>query len=325
MTEKLLNKTVLVTGATGLIGKALVKSLLSIDGTNVVALVRDKEKAESTFSKCDNSRINYIVGDIRLFDFSTVSFGIDYIVHAASDTSSKAFVNEPVEVTKTALQGTLNVLDFSIKCRPEKVIYLSSMEVYGTPSSDAKIYEDESNNINTMEVRSSYPEGKRMCESLCKSYASEYGVPAVVLRLTQTFGEGVDYNDGRVFAEFARCVAENKNIVLKTKGETKRSYLHVKDAVNAIIYAMCEGINGEAYNVANENTYCSIYDMASFVADKFGRGKISVVIDESNTSSSGYANTLHMNLDTSKIKSLGWMPEYDLEQMYRDMINDFER
>ena len=119
-----------------------------------------------------------------------------------------------------------------------------------------------------MNVRSSYPESKRLCESLCSAYASEYGVPAKVVRLTQTFGVGVSYNDGRVFAEFARCAIEGRDIVLKTKGQTKRNYIDIDDAVNAIFTVLLKGVAGEAYNVANEDTYCSIYEMANMVAEK---------------------------------------------------------
>ena len=89
------------------------------------------------------------------------------------------------------------------------------MEVYGAPSEESKITESSPSELDTMSVRSCYPESKRICECLCASYASQYGVPAKVVRLTQTFGHGVEYSDKRVFAEFARSVIEKKNIVLK--------------------------------------------------------------------------------------------------------------
>lgn len=317
MINNLYGKTILVTGATGLIGKTLIKGLLSCEGINVIAFVRDEKKAEQIFDASEHLEI--VAGDIRNYDFNSIKSRIDYIVHAASETSSKSFVKSPVDVINTAISGTLNVLEFARTCNPAKVVFLSSMEVYGAPKTDEKIYETACNNIDTMETRSSYPESKRMCESMCRSYYSQYGVNTVVLRLTQTFGEGVDYNDTRVFAEFARCVIENKDIVLKTKGETMRSYLHVDDAVNAIVCALCDGKPGEAYNVANEETYCSIYDMACIVIKEYGNGA-SVKIEETDTSGSGYAKTLHMNLDTTKIRSLGWKPRYGLLDMYKDMI-----
>ena len=159
-----------------------------------------------------------------------------------------------------------------------------------------------------------------MCENLCASYASEFGVPTKMIRLTQTFGTGVSYNDGRVFAEFARCVIEKRDIILKTKGETKRSYLYTADAVTAILSVLLHGEKGVAYNAANEETYCSIYEMACMAA-KLCDVPLQVVIAESdNVRALGYAPTLHMNLSTEKLAQLGWKPRYDLSQMYLRMI-----
>lgn len=185
------------------------------------------------------------------------------------------------------------------------------METYGTPKKGIRITEENCGQFDTTTIRNCYPLGKQVCENLCCSYFSEYGVPVKIARLTQTFGPGVSYDDGRVFAEFARCAIERRNIVLKTKGETERSYLYTGDAVSAILTILLKGENGQAYTVANEETYCSIYEMASLVAGKYG---IQVEIQEQDIASQGYANTLYMNLDTAKLQKLGWKPQVGLEE-----------
>lgn len=320
-------KKFLITGAGGLIGSALVKSLVLYKGNapvKVVALVRNEEKARKTFSSLPQENLEYLACDVC--DLKAENLGVDYIVHAASKTASKDFVDKPAEVILSALKGTESVLEFARKNHVKGLVYLSSMEVYGTPSADNKIFENSPSDINTMKVRSSYPEGKRACECLCAAYAAEYGVPAKVVRLTQTFGEGVDYNDGRVFAEFARCVIEGRDIVLKTKGETKRNYIYVGDAVNAILAVLADGAAGEVYNAANEDTYCTVYDMACAVAEKFGNGKTNVVIREAeNIEKLGYAPTLKMNLSTQKLQSLGWSAKVDLMQSFERMIDDMRK
>ena len=165
-----------------------------------------------------------------------------------------------------------------------------------------------------------------MCENLCVSYMKEYGIPVKIIRLTQTFGPGVTYDDGRVFAEFARCAIEQRNIVLKTKGETKRNYLYTADAVSAIFTVLLKGKSGEAYNAANEETYCSIYEMAQMVANMCGNEQISVEIEEKDSVEKlGYAPTLKMNLDTSKLRAIGWKPGTKLEEMFKMLIKDMER
>ena len=124
-----------------------------------------------------------------------------------------------------------------------------------------------------------------------------------------------------MFAEFARCVIEGRDIVLKTKGETKRNYIDVADAANAILTVLLNGTAGEAYNVANEDTYCSIYEMANIVAAEFGNGKVGVKIEENtDVEKLGYAKTLKMNLSTAKLQSLGWKPENSLKTFYSKMI-----
>lgn len=315
------NKIVLITGATGLIGQALVKYFLSV-GAKIYAQVRNIEKAERLFEDAKN--IKYICGDIKTVKYD--NYSVDYIIHTASPTSSKGFVLEPVETIDTLYLGTKNLLEYAKTCKKlQRLIYLSTMEVYGTPQDDNKIDELHFSNIETTAVRSCYPEGKRLCENLCIAYSSEYAVPLNILRLTQTFGPGVAYNDGRVFAEFARCVMEGKDIILRTKGETCRNYLHIYDAISAIATVIEKAPIGELYNVANETTYCSIYEMATFVAEKIANGNICVNISEEANDNFGYAPILHMNLDTNKLRGLGWMPEKDMKSMFVDMIEDMKK
>ena len=323
--EQLLKKieghTILVTGATGLIGQTFVKSILKYNKSatntiNVIAQIRNKAKAIQLFGE-KTYNLDYVIGDISKVDLSNIN--VDYIIHAASQTSSRDFVTNPVETISVAIDGTRHILEFAKKQSLKRFVYLSTMEVYGTPQSDEKIDELQPTNLDTMQVRSCYPESKRMCENLCVSYASEYGIPINVLRLTQTFGPGVSYYDGRVFAEFARCVIENKNITLKTKGDTKRSYLYTSDAVNAILLVMLKGKEYEIYNVANEKTYCSILEMAELVAEKNDKINVKCVIDE-NIEKFGYAPTLCMNLSTEKIEKLGWKAQNNLSDMYDKLI-----
>ncbi|MCR5507783.1 MAG: NAD(P)-dependent oxidoreductase [Lachnospiraceae bacterium] len=315
MADGFKDKTILITGATGLIGQSLVRHFAAC-GAKVISLVRDIEKARRMFG--EDERISYIVTDITRLD--TEGLDIDYIIHAASVTSSRAFIDDPVGVSFTAVEGTRRVLELAKNSGIKSMVYLSSMEVYGAPASDEKIYEDHASNIDTMQVRSAYPESKRMCESLCASYHSQFGVPVKVIRLTQTFGPGVRYDDGRVFAEFVRCVIEGRDIVLHTKGETKRSYLYTEDAVSAVETVLLKGTDGEAYNAANEDTYCSIREMAELVASECAPGSIGVVIeDKGNAAAFGYAPVLKMNLSTDKLKALGWEAKHPLKEMYEKM------
>lgn len=316
-------KNIFFTGATGLIGYNFVATLLTYaekaaNPPHVIALVRNRAKAETCFSSFPHRFLTLVEGDVTqpiAYDGS-----VDYIVHAASQTSSKAFVEQPVNTIAIALDGTRNILNFAVTKGVRKFVYLSTMEVYGAPLTDEKIDESHGTNLNTMEVRSSYPESKRLCETLCTAYVKQFQVPVCVLRLTQTFGPGVRYNDGRVFAEFARCVMEKRDIVLHTAGETKRNYLYTADAVTAIIKLLTQGEPGHAYNAANEETYCSIMEMARLVAEQVAHQTIQVRCELADISVFGYAPPLKMNLDTSKLRALGWCPTQNLYAMFTRLI-----
>ena len=319
--NKLNNTNVLITGATGLIGSMLINTLVKANkeynlNCNIYALVRNIDKAKSIFGT--NANINYIVGDIR--NKINIDNNIDYIIHAASETTSQKFIDNPTEIIDIIFNGTKNILETAKEKNSKKVIFLSTMEVYGTPDNDEKIDENHSTNLQTNDVRSCYPISKRMSENLCFCYAKMFDFNVDVLRLTQTFGPGVRYDDKRVFAEFARCAIEGKDIVLHTKGETKRSYLYIADAISAILTVLTSNSQNQIYNVANEDTYCSIYEMAKLVAEKCSKDQIKVLVELDDINKYGFAKTLHMNLDTTKIKKLGWTPTTNLETMYKNLI-----
>lgn len=327
--EKLRDSTVMVTGATGLIGSALIKSILFVNGQRqlnikVLALVRSKNKVDKVFRKESlDASLSFIYGDV--IALPEIHTEIDYIIHGASATSSSYFVQHPVETISIAVDGTRNLLELARSKQVKGIIYLSSMEVYGHPKKGHAVAENEVGGFDPTNVRNCYPLSKQICESICSSYAAEYNVPVMCIRLTQTFGPGVQFDDGRVFAEFMRAAVNKTDIVLKTKGDTERCYLYTADAVTAILTVLLKGSPKQSYNAANPQTYCSIAEMAALVANNIANGMIKVLVQLENIEQLGYASTLYMALDVSKLEALGWKPAYGLEQMFENMISSAER
>ena len=223
------NKTFLITGATGMIGFNLINALIFISkkydlNIGIYCLVRNYEKVKYLFSAevIKYERIVFFDVDIDTA-LGMIHTKFNYIIHLASPTSSKTFVEIPVEIIDFAYSTTKKLLEVA-RDQKSKFIYFSSMEVYGTPSDDRKISEDYTDNAPlTMSVRSSYCEAKRLCETLCKSYYEEYNVPIFVLRLTQTFGPGVNIEkDNRIFAQFAKSIV-NKTIYNRLHDKDKLS------------------------------------------------------------------------------------------------------
>lgn len=311
--------SVLITGSTGLIGAALVRSFAS-DGATVFAAARNTEKAEALFSGLANVRI--VKWDVTSGEAPDCA--PDAIVHAASETSSRSFVERPAETIATVLGGTTNVLDFARARAAKSVVFLSTMEVYGAPSKNP-VTETDYGFLDPVQVRSCYPESKRMAENICVSYAKEYGVPVKIARLTQTFGEGVHYDDQRVFAEFARAILEKRDITLKTEGTTARCYCYLGDAVEAIKTILERGETAAAYTVANEDTFCTIREMAESLIAAHPESGTRLVFDFTDADKRGFAPPFVMKLDCKKLRDLGWRPRVGLMEAFDRMMASMKR
>ena len=256
---------------------------------------------------------------LALTDISvdTILTDIDFVIHLASPTASKFFVEHPVETLRTSIEGTTVVLDYAKTAKIESMVFASSLEVYGTNVDDKSIDESFQGYVNPLDVRSSYNMGKRAAECLCHSYAKEYQVPVKIARLTQTTGAGIAKDDNRIIAQFARLAAEGKDIILHTTGEAARPYCYTTDAVSAILYILLRGENGEAYNVANEQTYISARGMAEYLKNSFN-SNINVRVELNDNM--GYAPATKLQLDPQKLKSLGWTPQYQLYDILGNLI-----
>lgn len=304
--------TIFITGATGLIGKALVKALCYVNSVRhlnlrMILLVRNLSAAKTTFMGIDgDSIIHFIVGNVE--SIPIIEKQVDYVIHCASKTSSEDFIKHAVETIQTTVYGVDNVLKLAREKQVKSLVFLSSMEVYGYPAKGHQVTENEIGQFEPTNLRNSYPISKILGETLCFSYWKEYGIPVKTIRLTQTVGFEVNQQDRRFPAYLKRCALEKKAIILKTTGKTERSYLYVVDAVTAIMTVLLKGKNGRIYNAADENTYCSISEMAERIANENG---LMVVYDIQENSSDLYLDTLYMDLDTHAIRSLGWKPMID--------------
>jgi nucleoside-diphosphate-sugar epimerase len=320
--QYLRGKSFLITGATGLIGSIFIKCLLELNqqkdlGIKVVAVVRNIDKANLIFSG-DSEKVDFRVLELVDISKEKINTHIDYVIHLASPTASKFFVEYPVETLRTAIEGTIKVLEYAKDIKVEGMIMASSLEVYGSNDNEELINEKFQGYVDPLEVRSSYNMGKRAAESLCHAYAKEYHVPVKIARLTQTTGAGISEDDNRVIVQFSRKISRGEDIVLHTTGESARPYCYTIDAISAMLFILFLGENGEAYNVANEDTYISAKDMAEYLKNNFNP---SIDVRVELNDNMGYAPATKLRLDTTKLKKLGWNPRYSLYEIFTNLIS----
>lgn len=314
--------TVLITGATGLIGSTLVRCLMALNkGVEITCPVRSIEKAKSMYGGEFDS-INFVECDLMAYLNSlTKNDTFQFIIHCASPTAGRYMVAHPVETYTLAIDSTKSLLEYARNTEVNSIVYVSSLEYYGQIFDNRLIAEDWQGYVDNTDSRSSYPLGKRAAEYLCVAYAQEYGVRVKIARLTQTFGAGVSVDDNRVFAQFARSVMAGTDIVLHTKGESAKPYCYTTDCASAIFTILLKGKDGEAYNVANQDTYISIREMAEFLRDNFNP-QIKVIVEEHPEM--GYAPVTKLHLSSEKLMALGWKPQYDLKEMFSRLITSIK-
>lgn len=321
--QKLKEHTVLVTGATGLIGFQLIKALLAIGNIRIIALISNMDKAKRIYTNEEMQNISFVIGDI--VGKINIDMDVDYIFHCAAVTTSKIMINNPVETIITSVNGTNNILKLALEKNSKSVVFISSMEMYGAFNSNVgEITEETIGYIDPLELRSNYPESKRLCENMCIAYLHEYNVPVKIARLAQTFGAGILPWENRVFAQFARSVLNETDIVLHTKGLSEGNYCYTSDCITGLFTILLKGENGEAYNISNPKNHTTIANMAKMVVENIANNKIKVIYDIPESNTYGYATETKMKLNSDKLQKIGWIPHVDLEESYNRMIEQLK-
>lgn len=323
------DKSFLILGGTGMIGSQVIHVLMRYNELydskiRVLCVSRSIEKMKTVFEEY-LFRKDFFMVKSDISQNLQLEEKIDYIIHGANTTSSKEYIEKSVETITTIINGTEIILRFAME-HHATVLYLSSMEIYGQPYfREGYTYETDKGYIDSMSVRSSYSEGKRAAECLCKCFNSEYGLDVKVARLAQVFGPGVPKTDNRIFSQLAKSVINQSDFVMHSSGNSEGNYCYSLDAVMGILTILIKGEAGQVYNVVNEATHTTIREMAEMVSTEIAGGKFRVVVDiPKNEMEYGYAPDTKLKLSAEKLESLGWRAKVGLKEMYVKLINSMK-
>lgn len=324
--NKFKDKTILISGASGLIGSYLLYTFIFLNeyknmNCKIICIVRNKEKFCDKFMEYINKGyIELIVQNVS--EPLEIDKKIHYIIHAASQASPKFYKVDPVGTIDANVIGTRNLLELAKKNNVLGFLFFSSSEVYGEVGEKIhSISENDYGYLDPIEVRSCYAESKRLGENMCVSWANQYNVQCKIVRPFHTYGPGIRFDDGRVFSDFVNNVVNGQDIIIKSTGEAKRAFCYLADAILGFIMVLLNGKIGEAYNVGNEECEISIKDLAYTLRDLFEDKHIDVIINESKCDKNYLKSPVKSALpETFKIRALGWKPRYGIKEGFRRTI-----
>ena len=313
--QELQGKSLLLTGASGLIGTVLVDVLMKWNrqvehGVTIYAVGRSEQRIKERFADyLDNQYFNFIAWNVN--EPADFAIHADYVIHAASNTHPKAYATDPIGSIMTNLLGLRNVLDFAHKTQSKRVMFLSSVEIYGKAYREDDVFtEDYCGYIDCNTLRAGYPEGKRAGEALCQAYIEQYGMDIVIPRLSRVFGPTMQDSDSKAMAQFIRNAVKGEPIVLKSEGKQRFSYCYAADAVGGLLTVLLKGKCGEAYNIAQKDKILSLKEIAD-VLGNISSMKVSIELPN-NVESKGFSTAINAVMSTEKIKKMSWKSRLDI-------------
>ncbi len=336
--DKLAGKTVMISGATGMIGKCMIdllmlKNMELRDGAakapgadrgqkqpvSVIALSRNKERAMERFGEYwESDTFRYIACDVNQ--------GIpecgraDYIIHAASNTHPLQYSQDSIGTVISNVIGTKNLLDYAVSHHTERFCFVSSVEIYGENRGDTdKFDESYLGYLDCNTLRAGYPESKRAGEALCNAYCQTYQLGFVIPRLSRVYGPTMLGADSKAIAQFIKKAAAGEDIVLKSAGTQLYSYTYALDAAMGIFTVLLKGKQGEAYNISDAGSEVTLKQIAEWLAEDNGMRVVFEIPDE--TEQKGYSTATRALLSAEKIKTLGWNPQTPMREGLRKTVN----
>ena len=305
------SKNILITGGAGFIGSHLCDYLLN-KGHKVICLDNLLTGSINNISKClNNKNFEFVNHDITIPFFRK---NIDEIYNLACPASPIHYQVNPIKTIKTCTAGVINILGLA-KENNAKVLQASTSEVYGDPEIHPQS-EDYNGNVNPVGPRSCYDEGKRCSETLFMDYYRYHGVKIKIVRIFNTYGPNMAFNDGRVVSNFITQALDDNNITIYGDGRQTRSFLYINDLIR-MMNTTNEVIG--PINLGNSDEI-TIINLANQIQD-LTKSKSQIIF---KTLPKDDPQRRKPNIELAN-KILGWKPTFELTDGLKRTIKYFKK
>jgi UDP-glucuronate decarboxylase len=307
-------RRILVTGGSGFVGSHLCERLIA-EGHEVVCLDNFFTGSRTNIEHLlDNHRFELVRHDVT----EPVTLEVDEVYHLACPASPIHYQRNPVRTIRTAVEGTLNLLDLTREVRARMMI-ASTSEIYGDPTQHPQ-QEEYWGNVNPIGPRACYDEGKRCAEALAVSYARQYGVEVRIARIFNTYGPRMHENDGRVVSNFTVQALRHQPITVYGEGQQTRSFCFVTDLIEGFVRLMASPHGVDPVNLGNPRE-TTVLELAELIK-KLARSRSEIIRAPLPTD-----DPTRRKPDIARAKSLlgNWQPKIGLEEGLAATIDDFRR
>lgn len=323
-------KTVLLTGAYGMLASYITfyisyLNLIKKINVRLVAVVKSQEKFKKKFPEIINCSFVSVV-ESNLLNPLMINEKVDYIIHAASLASPQYYDTCPVDVLAPNVIGTYHMLNLAFEKKVQGFLLFSTGDIYGNTNGIKDVTENDYGSLDTLDIHNCYSESKRMAETMCKAFLSQYNVPIKIARIWHTYAPTMDIEtDSRVFSSFVKNIIEGKDIEMKSDGSGKRSFCYITDAIAGYFSILLYGTVGEAYNVCNSKQYMSILELAEKLVEIYPEENIHVIKKERDRNEHYVENSLLVDSisvpSEKKLQSLGWETQVSVSEGFKRVID----
>lgn len=317
--SKFKNKNILITGGAGFVGSHLVEELIRLKA-NVFVVDINFDKRSYLFTEKLNKKskvINLDVCDFKKLNSLTKKYKIEFIFHLAAQAIVEEAYRNPKFTFTNNILSTINILELvRLNLQIKGIIVASSDKAYGKLSA-TKSYQRRDKYIETDPLLGDHPydTSKSATDLISTTYYKTYGIPVVITRFGNIYGEG-DLNFSRIIPGIMEAIVKNKRLEVRSDGKYVRDYLYVKDVIDGYLL-LANNINkvkGEAFNFGSNETW-SVIELIKLV-EKTLKKKIPYKIFNTAKNEIPY-----QSLDYSKVKkSLGWKPRKNIKSTAKQIF-----